>query len=127
MSSLNAPYDDSGTFKVKPSDNSQHLKYTFYIKVTARSGPAGASNKYFGPYELDIGCTPTSVTFTDASSGFVSNVNVYVGDSVVDKYTFAPPTSSRAWCQIVKHEIVDLDGTPWSGSSQVAATQGCTS
>jgi len=98
MSSLNAPVDVSGTWKVKPADNSVHLKYTFYIKVSARSGPAGASNKYFGAYELDIGCTPTSVTFTDATSGFVSNVALYVGDSVVNKYTFAPPTSSRAWC-----------------------------
>jgi len=125
VSALQAPTLVSSTWKVKPSNNALHYKYTFYVKVTA----LGGSNKYFGPYELDIGCTTTSVVYTDAASGFVTNVPVYVGDSVVNKYTFAQPTSSRAWCVIVSNVIVNNDatGTAWSGSSQVASTQGCAS
>jgi hypothetical protein len=47
------------------------------VKVTA----LGGSNDYFGPYTLDVGCTPTSVTYAD-NGAFVTNVDVTIGDPV---------------------------------------------
>ena len=89
---------------------------------------AGGSFNWFGPYYLDVGCTTTSVVFTD-SPAFVTNVPIFVGDSVVAKYTLAIPTASRTWCYITDNRIVNNDatGTTWSGLNTVSPTQGCTS
>jgi hypothetical protein len=76
----------------------------------------GNSKAFFGPYYLDVGCTETSVVFTDSPS-FVTNVPLLVGDPVVGVYTLEPPTSSRVWCVVRHNEIVNPDGTPWSGSA----------
>jgi len=52
----------------------------------------------------------------------VTSTSITVGASVTDFYTLVPPTSSRTWCSIVNNEIVNIDGTAWSGSSQISAT-----
>jgi hypothetical protein len=78
------------------------LKYTFYTKITASGGTAA----YFGPYYLDVGCTATSVSFTNSGS-FVTSVPLSVGAGTANVYTLADPTASRAWCVITKNEIVD--------------------
>jgi len=51
-------------FITKPSDNSLHKLYTFYVKVTA----LGGSSAFFGPFKFDVGCTDTSVTVVDSPS-----------------------------------------------------------
>jgi len=95
---------------VKPTNNALHLKYTFYTRIAA----AGGSYAWFGPYYVDVGCTTTSVTFADASN-FVTNVPVWVGSATADRYTLNVPTATRSWCLIVSSEIVNPDGTSWSG------------
>jgi len=99
---------------VKPTNTATHLKFVFYVKVSA----LGGSNAFFGPYTLDVGCTPTSVVYAD-NAGLTTNVNVIVGASVANIYTFAQPTSTRSYCTIITNLIVnpDASGTSWSGSS----------
>jgi len=46
--------------RIRPADNLLHVAYTFYIKATT----IGGSYAIFGPYELKIGCTSSSVTIT---------------------------------------------------------------
>ena len=81
---------------IKPVNTALHQKYTFYMKVTASNGQSTAM---FGPYYLDVGCTPTSVVFTN-NAAFVTNVARFVGDSSSNVYTFAQPTASRSYCTI---------------------------
>jgi hypothetical protein len=50
---------------VRPANNALHTSYTFYVKVMSSNGGA---NNYFGPYTLHVGCTPSSVSFTDNPS-----------------------------------------------------------
>jgi hypothetical protein len=64
MSSLTGPVDSGSEKLVKPADNSLHQGYTFFIKATA----LGGSNKFFGPYTLNVGCFSGSLTITDSES-----------------------------------------------------------
>jgi len=90
----------------------------FYTKITA----LGGSNAYFGSWTVNVGCFPGSVTFTDAGN-FVTNVNLYVGDSVSNIYTFNQPSSNRAWCVKTANAIVNPDatGTTWTGATKINA------
>lgn len=106
---------------VKAKLSSIHQKYTFWVKVSSDGGSAG----FLGPYYLDVGCTPTSVTFTN-NPAFVTNVNKLVADPVTQAYTMMQPTASRSYCVIEDNKIVNPDGTQWSGSNQVAERNGCT-
>ena len=64
---------------------------------------------------MNIGCFSGSVTFTDSGS-FITTVNLYVGASVSNVYTFHVPTSNRAWCVITQNLIVNTDGSTHDGS-----------
>ena len=112
---INNPVDTgSSIWVVKPTDNTQHTYYSFFTKVTA----LGGSTQFFGPYNLQVGCIPTSVVFTDNPS-FVNSVSLFVGDSTANVYTFNQPSSSRAWCTIKTNKIRNTDGSVWSGSTQI--------
>jgi hypothetical protein len=106
---------------VKPKITSNHKKYTFWVKVSSDGG----SNGFLGPYYLDVGCTTTSVTFTD-NPAFITNVNKLVADPVTSAYTMMQPTASRSYCVIEDNMIVNPDGSRWTGSPQVAEKNGCT-
>jgi hypothetical protein len=71
------------TYIVRPSDQTAHLQYIFYTKILA----TGGSNAYFGTYTLNVGCFVGSVTYTDAGN-FITNVPVWVGESITNIYTF---------------------------------------
>jgi len=102
----------STTHLIKPKDSSLHKKYTFFVRVEASGGSFG----WFGPYSLDVGCTPSSVSFVD-NPEYITSVLLNVGDDVTDTYIFKAPTASRSWCIIMKNEIVNPDGTPWTSSN----------
>jgi hypothetical protein len=90
------------TRTVKPTNSATHNKYSFYVKVTA----SGNSFYFFGPYYLDVGCTSTSVTFTDAANFATNGVAKLVGDSTASVYTLNVPTSSLTYCVITSSVIV---------------------
>ena len=73
-SNLNEQVLENGVRKVKPTDNTQHLKYTFYTRIEATDG---GSNAFFGPYYVDVGCTATSTTFAD-NGAFLANQAITV-------------------------------------------------
>jgi hypothetical protein len=100
---------------VKPANAALHNKYTFYTKITA----SGGSFLFFGPYYLDIGCTSTSVTFTDATNFVNTGTSKYVGDSTANVYTFNQPTSSLSYCTISTNTIVQSDGSTASNDLTV--------
>ena len=102
---------------VTPSDSSQHLSYTFYVKTSVSNGGSAA---YFGPYTLHVGCHAATVTYSNSGS-FVTTKNINVGDSSTGVYTFYQPSSTRAWCVIEKNEIVNPDatGTAWTGPDRI--------
>lgn len=102
---LAAPVIDGSDRVVKPTVPATHLKYTFYIKVTA----SGGSFAWFGPYDLDVGCTATSVTFTDSFT--TSGVAKIVGDPTTNVYTMVSPTSSLAYCVVLTNLVKLVDGT----------------
>jgi len=92
MSELQDPVDDgtgNGNLIVKPTDNSLHRGYVFYIKVTVDKVHLnlGDTEVYLGPYDLRMGCYPDSVIFTDGV-GLVHDVALWVGDSLTGLYTF---------------------------------------
>lgn len=95
---LNAPVLDSSVWKVKPTDNTNHARYTIYTKVTV----LGGSYAYFGPYYLDVGCISTgggAMTYSNnAAFSSASSVNVYVGASGTGFWTFPTPNYSPSWC-----------------------------
>ena len=84
-----------------PTDNKLHRDYQFYIKAMA----TGGSFKFVGPYKLSVGCTFSSITFTD-HEWFNNNVALAVGGNTTNFYTFLPPTLSTSYCFITKYEIV---------------------
>ncbi len=79
----------SGNYLVKPSDNTLHQAYSFYVKV----GAQGGSSHFFGPYVLNVGCNNAFVTYAD-NAAFVSSVSKNVGDATSSVYTFSQPTVS---------------------------------
>ncbi len=107
----------SGNYLVKPSDNSLHQAYTFYAKVTA----AGGSSEFFGPYVLNMGCNSAYVTYAD-NSGFVTSVAKSVGASLTSAYTLQQPTSTQSYCTPQSTEIVQTDGSAWSGDAKLTGT-----
>jgi hypothetical protein len=109
---LNPPIVENGVRIVKPTDNTLHRGYVFYLKVSANglySSPHSDSVQWFGPYDLRVGCytgASGSVIYTDSPS-FVSNVNLFVGDSALNVYTFFMPTADRSWCHILTNSLRD--------------------
>jgi hypothetical protein len=80
---------------VKPVNTALHQSIVFYVKVTADGG----STAFFGPYTLTVGCTTTSVVYTDSPS-FVTDAPHFVEGTTVAAYTLIEPLSSRVWCTI---------------------------
>jgi len=70
--------------------------------VSARGG----SQQYFGDYDLYVGCTSSSVTFTD-SPDFITSVPIFVGANLKEVYEFKLPSSSRAYCVVEEIRLVD--------------------
>ena len=79
-----------GNFIVKPADPSVHQQVTFYTKVSAYGG----ATDFFGPFQLNIGCDPLSVSVTDNVAFSNSGEAKLVGDSVESVYTYAHPVST---------------------------------
>ena len=107
---------------VYPSNPNLHLKYVFYLKVSA----AGGSYLFWGPYTLDIGCTSTSFTYADASGLPVTGVAKWVGDSVDTVYTFTNPTFTLPYCPPISNEAWQADGSGASTKVDNCASQVCT-
>lgn len=98
---LNNPVLYEADHYVKPTDNTLHRDYQFYVRIMA----TGGSFKFVGPYELTTGCTFSSLKFTD-SSNFISNAAIAVGGNVTNFYTFVPPSLSLSYCSITQNQIV---------------------
>ena len=97
---------------MQPLDFSLHQSYTFYVRASAIDGGAFG---WFGPYTLHIGCTPATVSFTD-NAAFITSQFRYVGEALFNAYEFKLPSSTRSWCTNIRNEIVQADGTAWSGT-----------
>jgi hypothetical protein len=114
-----APVNYGSGSVLTPSDSSLHLTYSFYMKTTVT---VGGSYHYFGPYVVTVGCTASSVSYSDdAANNFATPVGVYVGASTADIYTFIVPVPTRSWCIPNKNEIVNPDGTGtvWTGTVKI--------
>jgi hypothetical protein len=115
--------------KVKPVNDALHKGYQFFIKVTASrvhlangdstaylpTTPSGSTTTLF--YDLRVGCYPDSLSFTD-SSNFVTQVNKYVGDSVLNTYTFHNPTPNRNWCRLETNIFATENAEPWQTAAK---------
>jgi len=67
-----------------------------------------------GPYELRVGCYPDTVSFTD-NPALVTTIDLEVGDPITSIYTIANPTSTRSWCVMTNHELVDNSNAAYGG------------
>lgn len=104
-----------GSTIVKPTVTATHTVYTFYTKVTASDGGA---TLYFGPYTLHVGCTAATVTFGDSSS--IDTVPFTpVGQSLLSAYLFSLPTATRTWCIVTQNDILNPDGSAWTGAAKL--------
>lgn len=58
MPELTLTIDGLGNKLVKPTDNTLHRGYMFYMRITALgvNSLIGDNIKYFGPYDLRVGC-----------------------------------------------------------------------
>ena len=104
---------------MKPTNDALHQGYKFYLKVTVSRVHLnnGDSTAFFGLYDLRVGCYWDSLSFTDSSS-FITNVDVYVGDSLDSIYTMHNPTPSRLWCVLETNEFATYDAQPWTMSAK---------
>jgi len=84
---------DGEVFLAKPSDNTLHQSYSFFIKVSAYGG----STQFFGPAILNVGCFDGIVWYTD-SENLVESVDLLVGDALEDVYVFVPPVPTIPYC-----------------------------
>jgi hypothetical protein len=107
VSGLENPVLSGGQYYVKPTNTGTHQKYTFYTKITANGG----SSDYFGPYYLDVGCTSTSVTFSNSGSFDTTANTKYVADSTSVTYTMHNPSTGRAYCSVTSNVVVESDGS----------------
>jgi hypothetical protein len=117
MSSLSGPVDSGSDKLVKPADNSLHQGYTFYIKATA----LGGTNKYFGPYTVNVGCFSGSFTITNSAS-FVTEVSKELHSATANAFTMHNPSSSRSYCSLLSNEIVKSDGTTWTAAAKLTGS-----
>ena len=90
--------------KVKPADNTAHDSYVFYTKITSSDG---GSTGYFGPYTLWVGCTSSTVSFTDSLT-LIDTTNIPVGDTTL--LLLGPALGYRTG----KHSTVSLRQGCWS-------------
>ena len=60
----------------------------------------------FGPYILEVGCTRTSLNFTDSISS--PSLTKYIGSSI-ELFTFTDPKLSLSWCKVIKNVAVSTD------------------
>jgi hypothetical protein len=111
---LNNPVVEGSNLVVKPTDTSLHQGYTFYTKVTV----SGGSNKFFGPYEVKVGCYAGSVTYSDAGD-LVTSPTKYVGQALTSAYTFKNPVPSQSYCAVVSNVIVKTNGNTWTGADKL--------
>ena len=108
------------TFVVKPTDNSVHFDYNFYVKVTADGG----GTEFFGPYYLYVGCTSSTVSYADNAAFSSSSTAYSVGVSTTSLYIFPLPTATQVWCTPQTTTIVtnDVTGTAWAGTVKLLPT-----
>jgi hypothetical protein len=114
---LNSIQTIGGNEVVTATDEDLHQAYVFFVKVTANGG----STAFFGPYTLNVGCSNDYVTYAD-NAAFVTSVSKLVGDDKASVYTFELPTTDRAYCQILTTEIVNADGSTWTGDAELSPT-----
>ena len=95
-------------WKVSPISNVIHKKYMFFIKVTDNSNE---NTGFLGPYILEVGCTQTSVTFTDKTSNLLT-VQIYKdqhdGDYTTGAkgiYVYEKPDVGPSYCQLDQTEM----------------------
>jgi len=59
---------------------------------------------------------------TSEAGGFVTAVNLNVGDSLTGVYTMVDPTSALANCVPSSHEIVQANGAAWAGAAKLTGS-----
>jgi hypothetical protein len=98
--------------RIYPSTTGQHVKITYYAKISAEGG----KTSWFGPYYIDIGCTPTSVySFSDNSFDTTANTKYVNEDLNIYGWTFTNPSISMrtgvsSYCSVIKNEVKDTSG-----------------
>ena len=105
---------------VYPRDKSKHSLYVFYVKVTAMGG----SQKFFGPFNLNVGCTSGTLQLTD-NPGLVISQPLSVGDSTLSVYNFSAPISNLAWCVLEKVDVLDAAANLWTGPAKLIRSASC--
>jgi len=100
---------------VKPTDNSLHTVYTFWVRATASDG---GSTGILGSYTLHVGCTADTVTYSDDPAALVTQY-IYVGQALTSAYTFNPPLSTKPYCVNLNNEIMNPDGATWTGTAKL--------
>jgi hypothetical protein len=70
---------------------------------------------------LNVGCNSAYVTYADHSS-FVTSLAKSVGASTSSAYTLQQPTSTLSYCTPQSTEIVQTDGSAWSGDAKLTGT-----
>lgn len=106
----------SGTYIVKPTNNGAHQAYTFYVRV----GALGGKVTHFGPYVLNVGCFSGSYTFSIGA--FATAPAKFVGDATASAYTVVVPTTNRAYCVALTHEVVQSNGATWTSNHRLSPT-----
>ena len=99
---------------IKPNDNSLHRDYTFFVRVQA----LGGSEEWFGEHSLSIGCTASSVSFTDSGS-LTTSVTVDIGSSTTEVYHFTDPVATREWCVPQSYTILNPDSSAWNEPAKI--------
>lgn len=111
-SALRAIKTVSGENRIRPTDSSLHISYTFYIKVKSK----GTASHVFGPYEVRVGCTTDTVSYS-TNAAFDTVKDLYVGDSLTNAYTFTDAVATRSYCTALKNEIYTTAGVIWPSAS----------
>ena len=111
----------SGSYVVKPQDDSLDLKYEFYVKVTARGGSVLFSSKY----TLIIGCT-SDMTLAQHPSIQLTK-SPYVNQPVVNVFQIMnTPVITPSYCShfLLNHYVINeaINGTASAGAVTLSST-----
>jgi len=68
-----------------------------------------------------VGCNTAFVTYADHPD-LVTSVAKSVGDATASAFTFNLPTHTQTYCSPQSTELVQADGSAWSGAAKLTGT-----
>lgn len=106
--------------KAFPTDGTIETTYAFYVKVQAEGGAA----IYSTLMTLHVECAPLGLVYSE-NPLFLTQVDMFVMDQILDIYTILDPTIFPAYCLPKKHKLMQIKKDGTNNSTMITSAASC--